>query len=383
MALSSRHYSYRKLIRKIQKDGIFSTFSSSVETLYRREVFPSLFEILHNTNQISFLTETDLEKISRRKVVFGDKDIKSECKIYDVGSGYILPTTGIVLTEDFEFISQSIGSDHDLKTLNIEALAREDITGFLLTPRLVLPTKHIPTPTTIPRFACTLSPRYPNYFHWLAGTVPKLRYVERFEEETGEEVTLVLREGLPRWAKDTLTLLDYSPEKIIFTQDPVCSPDSLIIPPHPSINRLNDYRWIRRNILDGISEPPVSSSGERIYISRSRGIGRQVVNEDEVMETLSEYGFEKYHLEDRSLSQNAQLFAAADIVVSPHGAGLTDVIFSEDCTVVEFFGSQKTETYQILCDTLNLPYIRVDCQSDSTDMIVDTEKLAGIIQRID
>jgi capsular polysaccharide biosynthesis protein len=106
-----------------------------------------------------------------------------------------------------------------------------------------------------------------------------------------------------------------------------------------------------------------------------------VLNEDAVMDVLSEYGFSKYHLEDRSVQANARLFNEADVVVGPHGAGLTDIIFAEDCTLVELFGEKVKQPYQALADTIGIDYRPMFCMADSADIVVDTDELESTISR--
>ncbi|EMA57677.1 capsular polysaccharide biosynthesis protein-like protein [Halorubrum kocurii JCM 14978] len=93
------------------------------------------------------------------------------------------------------------------------------------------------------------------------------------------------------------------------------------------------------------------------------------------MEVLKPYGFERYHLEDRSLAENVRLFNSADMVIGPHGAGLTDIIFTEDCTLVELFGARLNKVYEKLSKTLEIEYNPMYCQSEGADIIVDTAAL--------
>jgi hypothetical protein len=52
-------------------------------------------------------------------------------------------------------------------------------------------------------------------------------------------------------------------------------------------------------------------------------------NETEVESGLKSYGFKTYLLEKMSLREQVILFAQAKIVIAPHGAGLTNLIFSQ------------------------------------------------------
>lgn len=67
-----------------------------------------------------------------------------------------------------------------------------------------------------------------------------------------------------------------------------------------------------------------SQNRRRLYIPR-RGGTRRISNEAEIERVLLERGFET--VDFRKISDDAALFAGADVVVGPHGAGLANVVF--------------------------------------------------------
>ena len=75
----------------------------------------------------------------------------------------------------------------------------------------------------------------------------------------------------------------------------------------------------------------------RIWISRQKLAApkRRVVNMDEIAPILAGHGFEEVCLEDMSLAEQIELFAAAEAVAGVHGAGLANLIFCPaDCQVL-------------------------------------------------
>lgn len=81
----------------------------------------------------------------------------------------------------------------------------------------------------------------------------------------------------------------------------------------------------------------------RIYISRERAYNcRHVINEASLMTRLSHYGFKKYLLEEMSFEEQISLFYDAECVVAPHGAGLTNIVFSDKIKVIELFPEPYT-----------------------------------------
>lgn len=82
-------------------------------------------------------------------------------------------------------------------------------------------------------------------------------------------------------------------------------------------------------------------NGERkIYISRSLR-GRGPDNEVEVEALLRREGFDIIHAELLSISEQASMFSSARYIVAPHGAGLTNLLYTRPGTkLIELFRSE-------------------------------------------
>jgi len=97
---------------------------------------------------------------------------------------------------------------------------------------------------------------------------------------------------------------------------------------------------------------------ERIYISRFKATRRRVINEAEVTKILNPLGFQLVFSELMSISEQASIFSSAKIIIAPHGAGLTNLVFCDPGTkVVEFFSPNYVNlTYWALSNQMNLEY---------------------------
>jgi capsular polysaccharide biosynthesis protein len=73
----------------------------------------------------------------------------------------------------------------------------------------------------------------------------------------------------------------------------------------------------------------------KIYISRRSATHRRIVNEDEVRALAGRHGFEVVELEDLPVTEQIRMFASARTILAPHGAGLTNIIYSERPRVLE------------------------------------------------
>lgn len=369
---------YRKFKRKVDKDGVPSAVHSSMETLYRRQAFSHLFNFLIRSGHLHILNSDNLREMAAKSVEVERSSGSNSRQVFDIGKGFIIPETGLCLSPNLDLVSSSIGSPEFSKKFTIESLARTDFEGYTLTPRLVFSTNIRRSASELSGPLCPLSPRYRNYYHWMVGTVPKLRYIEKYEKKTGESVTFLLPSGLPNWASKTLRLLGYPPEKFVTAKNKIYMTDRLIIPPHPFPGTREDYKWLREQIFQAV---PLDASSEsiNIYISRENAISRQVVNEDALVDMLSQNNFEKFILEERSIRENISLFAKANIVVSPHGAGLTDILFCRDATIIELFGSRKNDAYEQIAELLNFDYIGLDCEPVANDIRVNVDRISNLI----
>lgn len=95
-----------------------------------------------------------------------------------------------------------------------------------------------------------------------------------------------------------------------------------------------------RTLRRGLLEPRANGAGgDILYISRARAARRQLRNESELEDTLVRaVDARVVHMEDMSLEEQAAAVHGAKVVVAPHGAGLTNLLFAEPGTgVVELF----------------------------------------------
>jgi hypothetical protein len=74
---------------------------------------------------------------------------------------------------------------------------------------------------------------------------------------------------------------------------------------------------------------PIAGAGRRLYVGRRPGPDtrrRRLVNEDRLLDMLRGQGFEAVHFEDHAPAEQASLCRGAEAVVTPHGAGLTNML---------------------------------------------------------
>lgn len=86
--------------------------------------------------------------------------------------------------------------------------------------------------------------------------------------------------------------------------------------------------------------------GKRIVVSRGSSNTRRWLNQEECMETLNSLGFKLIDPSNLSLSQQVDAFSNAEIILGPHGAGLTNIMFCNPGTkVVEIRAQEQGGEY--------------------------------------
>lgn len=233
--------------------------------------------------------------------------------------------------------------------------------------------KYLPTRTLIlknlPRLqvpqldtACSLlNWRSKNYYHWLTDCLIQLEGLEHYRDRTGKKPVLILQSNPASWQIESLKLLGYEPEDCFRWEVPRVEVKHLVVTSARRAKRSPSPAacvWLREQILSNLpASVNETQYASRIYISRPKAVGRGAANEDEVIATLTPYGFKAYTLENLSFAEQVQLFSQAEIVVATHGAGLTNMIFAQKkLTVIELFDSFLTPDYFLLAKALGFDY---------------------------
>lgn len=371
--------SLRKFSRKAEQDGVGAAVTDSVELVTRKFLSPPIYRWLVQNNVISTVARESLKQRSDRLIQITDSSSDDPDRfVSELNGGYILPITGLSFTADWEIIEESVSSPVSSHRFVREAIVRHDrLSNTKIAPNLARSrsprtesVKDIPT-------VAPLSPRYYNYYHWLIQTLPRVRYIEEYETRTGNSVTVLLPPKSPPWMEETLDMLGWPDQKIEHGTHAVYRAERLVIPSYPPVHN-SELQWLPDRLLPQAGEVE-EESAPNIFISRSNAIERRIVNEGEVVDFLTDNGFTKQHLEENSVARNIALFNNADIVVGAHGAGLTDIIFCDDCKVVELFGSKVKWHYKQLSNEIGLDYDYIQCKPESTDLKVEINVLRKAI----
>lgn len=149
---------------------------------------------------------------------------------------------------------------------------------------------------------------------------------------------------------------------------------------HTGMGSASALKSVARRLTTFFNPKDPQVRKKRIYISRQKATGRRVVNEKHLESLLHEFGFEIFVCEQLSLAEQIQLFSNAEAIIGPHGAGLTNMIYSPcEINVAEIAFHPVVPCYIIMARQLGHCFSRLqaipteDRQFD--DMNLDAEKL--------
>lgn len=121
--------------------------------------------------------------------------------------------------------------------------------------------------------------------------------------------------------------------------------DQLVVPSTPNQD-LDAPPWAVRWLRERLPARPDADGPRRVYLTRGSAPNtRRYVQEPELMPYLVDRGFEVVDPGTRSVQEQIDLFHGAQVVVAPHGAGLTNVTFcSPGARVLEMFAPSYVHT---------------------------------------
>lgn len=235
-----------------------------------------------------------------------------------------------------------------------------------------------------------------NYFHWMFDVLPRLCLLREAGIPWGTVQHFLLGETGLQFQAESLAILGIPPERCV-----PCAPsahflcEELLVPSlagstgHPPAWVCD---FLRETFLAAEADAPSAGRGRKIYVSRAGARFRRVLNEEEVTRTLTAQGFEIVQLETLTVREQARLFAAADVVVAPHGAGCTNAVFCQPGTAfIEIFSPRYVlACYWAICSQRGLRYAYDVGKSSATntdghyftmveDIDVDCERLLRTI----
>jgi capsular polysaccharide biosynthesis protein len=214
------------------------------------------------------------------------------------------------------------------------------------------------------------SPGQQCYYHWLLQVLPRLKTLVA-SNLPYDKIYLDGRNITFQWQYDSLySIMDHlniPHDRLLFINDgTVVTAKTLLVPsifwnPAKPNFWTSDLTWFKQFFIDAFIKTSDENTPKKIFISRSSAQYRHISNEKSLVKFLKKQGFVVFHLENLSLHDQAVLFNNAEIIIGPHGAGFTNLIFCKPNThIVEIDhginGEQQRSSYQGMAKRMECIY---------------------------
>jgi hypothetical protein len=173
-----------------------------------------------------------------------------------------------------------------------------------------------------------------NFHHWNYDCLPRLFLLKQVID-FDEIDFFVIHHNHYSFQIESLKLFGINMERIIqISSNQVIEADSLYVPSLPSdLGTVSP--WVIEFLRDFYgSSINLDTNFKRIYISRKNVSTRKVVNNEIFQGLLSKFGFIEIFPEDFTVSEIANLIQQAEIIISVHGSGLSNICFMSPGTKV-------------------------------------------------
>lgn len=218
-----------------------------------------------------------------------------------------------------------------------------------------------------------------NFYHWLLEDLPAILRAEMADPD----VLILVPKSAPSFVKDSLMYLGL---QFGFGDGLALLPD-VVFPGRTADagwHHFADLNLIKSRIPDP-TEAEIATRASKIYVSRANST-RPVENERSLEDFLEGEGFQIIRAEDFSFRDQIHAFAGAKIVVGPHGAGLSNILFlGANSKVVELASEANVnQCFERLAKSLGHSYSRfilpVGAVADT--MVVDQISRVSIMEAV-
>lgn len=175
-----------------------------------------------------------------------------------------------------------------------------------------------------------------NYWHWHAQALPAILHsLETVSADRRDSVS-VLTGALTAWQRDGLLAIGLKSDQVVeMERGRTLHLERLIYSDLLSSRHVfgnNSARertasFLKRSAERALGPESWPPNHQRLYISRRDSVRRPLMNEQEILKRLQRLGFTSVENSELRLLEQVRLFGAADVVVAPHGAGSTNMLF--------------------------------------------------------
>lgn len=253
----------------------------------------------------------------------------------------------------------------------------------------------LPRPTYVSGSVASLATRgsHGNYYHFLMDVLPRWGVLQETMPGLVPDRFHVNR--TTRYHKQLLEMVGLCDVQTIEpAEDLAVRAERLLVPCIPN-EHLVAPTWTTGWLKEHLPPSTATDLPKRLYISRGQARNtRRLVNEDAVMASLARRGFVLFDPGQHSVQEQIDHFAAAEVIVAPHGAALANLTFcSPGVRVLELFAPRYVNPcyWAIASNVPDARYRYIVCGADPrppgaamdgvlTDITVDEAVLHAVLE---
>lgn len=244
------------------------------------------------------------------------------------------------------------------------------------------------------------------FYHWIYETLPKLFLLK--DSGLFDKIdNIILGDGCnSHFHTDSLKLLKADNKNIVYISDEtkiIC--ENLLVASFPAHKFVTipplwvryKYKQLAKSLYEKIHLN--KELYEKVYISRNKAATRKTINEEDIMKVIKHLGYKLIYLEDYSLEEQICIFYYAKKIISPHGSGLTNIIFCKEnqTSILDIIPSIRYESiYSDIGNSIGLTcfeyiennennflYYGNTNKENDFDIIVDINSLLPYIKKLE
>ncbi|HWZ16317.1 MAG TPA: glycosyltransferase family 61 protein [Mucilaginibacter sp.] len=205
--------------------------------------------------------------------------------------------------------------------------------------------------------AVLISPESHNYYHWLSDVLPRIKLYESVLDQVDH---FCIASNVPVKFLDVLKDFGIPNNKILFVKsDEKLHFDHLFVASLPgSEGRAPQWavEYLREKL---VKTQPTLPPDRKLYFRRGMSAARKILNEDVITNRLADEGFEIVDPGVLSVNEQIEMAQQAKIIISAHGAALSNLLFTQEkIAVIEIFSPDyfRTDCFYTLSSIRNLNY---------------------------
>ncbi|MDK2831284.1 MAG: hypothetical protein PWQ75_1036 [Methanolobus sp.] len=180
-----------------------------------------------------------------------------------------------------------------------------------------------------------------DYFHWIFDIFPRLKLLEDVIDKID---FLIVPKSINEMQIEMLNSIGIAEDKLLKIDNRthfIC--ENLFVPTLP-VRKLMMPKWACDFLRETFTPHNVFEKHRKVYISREDAVYRKILNEKEITNYLQNIGFEIIQMASLPFKEQVRVCSEAKIIVSPHGAGLSNTVFCQGAKIFELFPTSYVNT---------------------------------------